>query len=152
MFVHDYVEVDAPFEEVADALESLGGEVGLMAKAAYERGERLALGPGGAFVSAPVEFEVGKPLISEDGLSIPIAWTGASGSKLFPRMEAELVATRMGSAATHILFRGRYSPPLDVIGEALDRVLLHRIAEATVSTFITRLGRALETEVGAGSR
>ncbi len=152
MFVHDYVEVQAPFEDVVRALESLGAEVGLMAKAAYERGERLAVGPGKGFIAAPVEFEVGKPLVSEDGVSIPIAWTGASGTRLFPRMEAELVATSMGTSTTHIEFRGRYSPPLEAIGEALDRVLLHRIAESTVSAFVKRLGRALETEVGSASR
>ncbi len=152
MFIHDHIEVNAPFEAVVDALESLGAEVELMAQAAYERGERLAVGPGSGFMAAPVAFEVGRPLVSEDGVAIPIAWTGASGTNLLPRMDAELEATRMGTCSTNLLFRGRYSPPLDSIGEALDRVLLHHVAQATVGAFMRRLGRALETEVGSSSR
>jgi hypothetical protein len=34
-------------------------------------------------------------------------------------------------------------PPLGVVGQAIDRVLLHRVAEATVKDFLDRVGRAI---------
>jgi hypothetical protein len=37
----------------------------------------------------------------------------------------------------------RDRPPLGAVGQAVDRVLLHRVAEATVKDFLDRLGQAI---------
>jgi len=47
----------------------------------------------------------------------------------------------------------RYQPPLGVVGRTIDRVLLHRVAEATVKDFLDRVGAAiaLSRPGGAGT-
>jgi hypothetical protein len=37
----------------------------------------------------------------------------------------------------------RYLPPWGALGSAVDRALLHRVAEATVKDFLDRVGAAL---------
>jgi hypothetical protein len=44
----------------------------------------------------------------------------------------------------------RYRPPLGVVGQTVDRVLLHRVTEATVKDFLDRVGEAI-TEHGAAA-
>jgi hypothetical protein len=39
-----------------------------------------------------------------------------------------------------------------VVGQAIDRVLLHRVAEATVKDFLDRVGQAITVRVMAGQR
>jgi hypothetical protein len=39
-----------------------------------------------------------------------------------------------------------------VVGRAIDRVLLHRVAEATVKDFLDRVGRAITGRVAVAPR
>jgi len=41
------------------------------------------------------------------------------------------------------IFRGSYAPPLGDMGERLDRLLLLRVAEATIRSFMRRLEDSL---------
>ena len=50
----------------------------------------------------------------------------------------------MGEDRTQLAISARYRPPLGVLGRTVDRVLLHRVAEATVKDFIDRVGRAIK--------
>jgi hypothetical protein len=43
----------------------------------------------------------------------------------------------------------RYRPPLGMIGRALDKALMHRVAEATVKDFLDRVGERLALRSGA---
>ena len=42
---------------------------------------------------------------------------------------------------------GRYSPPFGSVGEALDRALLHRVAEATVRDFVERVAASITRRI-----
>ena len=37
----------------------------------------------------------------------------------------------------------RYRPPLALVGRALDRALLHRVAEATIKDFVDRVAERI---------
>jgi hypothetical protein len=41
----------------------------------------------------------------------------------------------------------RYRPPLGAFGQALDRAMLHRVAEATIKDFLDRVGERVGARV-----
>lgn len=139
--VSDAVDVPLSMEQVERGL--LGSDIGMWAEAAYRRGERLAVGPGGPALTATVELDVGEPVYGTDRVTIPFAWRALGSAWLFPHMEAELVLSPITPTLTHLTFRGRYRPPLQIVGAMLDKLAMHRIAEATVHSFLERLADAL---------
>jgi len=145
VLVHDFVDVDVAFDEVVSILTDAGDEMGIWASAAFRRGEKLTLGPGEA-ASAPISLEIGAPLVGTDVVTIPMSWIAASGSRLFPRMDAEVVIAPLGPSATHLEFRGSYRPPMEGFGEFLDRIAFHHVAESTVHGFMERVASALVVE------
>jgi hypothetical protein len=44
---------------------------------------------------------------------------------------------------TQLAISARYAPPLGPLGRAIDRVILFRVAEATLKDFLDRVGAAL---------
>ena len=148
MFVHDFVYVDADMPGLGAALAGVRAET--LAEAAYEaavEGARTAsarVGPTGA-LSKTVVVELGSPVTREDVVVVPLTWTATGPSWLFPRMEADLELAPSGAGRTQVSFLGRYEPPLGSLGRALDHMALHRVAQATVRAFLTRLGRQLQS-------
>ena len=71
------------------------------------------------------------------GLALRWEATGAGGG-LFPVLDADLGLAALGES-TMLTMAGAYRPPLGSLGEALDRTILHRIAAATIRSFLTRL-------------
>ena len=55
----------------------------------------------------------------------------------------------MGEDRTQLAISARYRPPLGVLGRTVDRVLLHRVAEATVKDFLDRVGEAITDQAEA---
>lgn len=140
MFVQQSIEVALPVEVVERVLTD-SDRPSVWARAAYRRGERLAIGPGVPAVA--VELDVGEPLRSNGAVTIPIGWRALGGSRLFPHMEAELVLDSVGTNRTQLTFRGSYRPPLAALGAMLDKLAMHKVAEATVRNFLERLASAL---------
>jgi hypothetical protein len=152
VFVHDFTDVEVGLERVVDLLVGVSGEFSVWAQAAYRRGEALALGPGSGRLSPPISLKVGEPLRGFEVVTIPITWTAAAATALFPRMDADIVASAVGPHTTHLEFRGTYQPPLNGFGAMLDRIAFHRVAEATVRSFMTRLTEALNAEASVFRR
>ncbi|HZD75078.1 MAG TPA: hypothetical protein VE776_14525, partial [Actinomycetota bacterium] len=44
---------------------------------------------------------------------------------------------------TQLAISGRYDPPLGTVGRTIDRIALHRIAEATIKDFLDRVAATL---------
>ena len=84
-------------------------------------------------------MKVGEPIRGPGDARIPINWVSTGPSRLFPTLDGELVVSGIGSDLTQIVFRGSYEPPLGKVGEAIDRVLLHHLAEASVKRFVDAL-------------
>jgi len=141
VLVHDFIEVPLPLADVEERLAT-AGDMTAWAAAAYRKGERLAVGPGTP-LAAVVELDVGEAVRGTESVTIPFSWKATGASWLFPHMEAELVLSPLAPSLTHLTFRGSYRPPLAAVGAVLDRVALHRVAEATVRAFLERMRDAV---------
>lgn len=141
MMVSDFMSIPLPMDVVERRIEGSQG-LALIADAAYRRGEELAVGPNAA-VAVPVDFSIGVPVVGSNSVSYPVRWRASGATKLFPHMDAELVLSPLGDN-THLEFRGIYLPPMGPIGALLDRVAMHRLAEATVRNFLERLVELVE--------
>jgi uncharacterized membrane protein len=75
--------------------------------------------------------------------SLPLTWEPDGLEGLLPRLDANLELGPLGEDRTQLAISARYRPPLGVLGQAIDRVLLHRMAEVTLKDFLDRLGAAI---------
>lgn len=99
----------------------------------------LGRGPVTIGVGARVHLEVGEPVSLHDRTVVPLTWEAAGFPGLFPVMDALVEIRRRGRSGSHILFWGRYDPPLGRLGELLDRTSAHEVAEATVEHLLDLL-------------
>jgi hypothetical protein len=147
MFLRYYVELDLPIEQVQSALLNAPATwLPAMADSAAERAEPLlaevGVGRGGPRLTRHVTVELGQPVQFPSKLSLPMSWE--PGGRLLPRLDGELELGSLGAHRTQLAISGRYDPPLGTVGRSIDRIALHRIAEATVKDFLDRLAAALQ--------
>lgn len=138
MFIYYYGHVPGGAAEVETALLDLIRDRPELADIAYRQSEELKarVSPGALGLAKAVRLELGEPIHGPGDTRIPLSWVATGARRLFPRLDGEIVVSDIGSDLTQIVFRGSYEPPLGPVGETLDRVLLHRIAEATVKRFV----------------
>ena len=154
MFVYYYVHIEEPFVEVEPAmLRMLPGLRG-WAEHAYREGERLRtkIGTSKGTIAKTIELEIGDPVRSASQTWMPLRWEATGMPSLFPKMEGDIVVASVGPDLTQIAFRGSYRAPLGPLGRALDRVALHRLAEASVKAFIDRLADAIDEDAQLSGR
>jgi len=148
MLVSDFVHIPRPFPAVRDELIALGPAWLVdSAVTAYREGEQLStsvlaqIGP--VTLSKRVTVELDPPTARGDRLVQRIRWQAAVARGLFPTLDAELDFGPMGAAITLVRLSGIYIPPLGPLGREVNRVLLHRLAEASVRAFLVRVGERL---------
>lgn len=146
MFVYYYMHVSRSFEVVEPELLRMVPGLRGWAEEAYRDGESLhaRIGPGTGRVAKTVEMTVGEPIRGASETWIPVEWVATGTADLFPRLQADIVVAAVGPALTQVALRGTYTVPLGALGRAIDRVLLHRLAEASVKGFVDRLGAAID--------
>jgi hypothetical protein len=66
-----------------------------------------------------------------------------SARGLFPALDADITLTSAGKHATLLRLAGAYRPTLGWLGAGIDRVILHRVAAATIGVFIDRVADAI---------
>ncbi len=82
--------------------------------------------------------------IHEDFASMAMRWEAdGPGGALFPALDADITLSPAGDDATKLTVAGVYRPPLGVLGAGLDRMLLHRVAEATIRVFAQDIAAAM---------
>jgi hypothetical protein len=91
-----------------------------------------------------VTVELGTPTRLPSRLILPLRWKATGPAALFPTLDADLEVGMLGPGSTQLSISASYDPPLGQVGELLDRVLLHRLAEGTVKDFLDRLGTSLQ--------
>ena len=151
-FVQDFQVVDHPYDQ---AMACLGASADALLSAAFEgarvEGEslRARVGPMGwpPVLSKTVEIRSG-PLRHHGGSAlIPLHWEATGGASLFPSLDADLEVAPFGQEQSQLVLRARYEPPGGAIGRGLDRVLLHRLAEATLRAFLVSVCAKLDGTV-----
>lgn len=79
---------------------------------------------------------------------LALRWEAVGASeRLFPLLDADITLIPDGDDATLIGLHGVYGPPAGSVGGMLDRAILHRIAAATIRSFLSRLASAIKEEL-----
>jgi hypothetical protein len=156
MFVRYYLELPIPPARVEQALLGSPAWLSELAGEAQQRGDMLlaevGVGPLGPRLGRRVAVRLGEPVAFPSMTSLPMTWEPIGMDGLFPRLDADLEIGPLGEDRTQLAISARYRPPLGVVGQAIDRVLLHRVAEATVKDFLDRVGQAIAGQVAVGRR
>ena len=143
-----YIELPLPVAEVEQELVgSPAGWLSAVAGAAQARGDALlgavGVGPLGPRLGRRVAIELGEPVRFVSMTWLPLTWEPVGLEGLLPRLDANLELGSLGGDRTQLAISAHYRPPLGALGQALDRVLVHRVAEATVKDFLDRVGAAI---------
>lgn len=149
MFTATQQIVDAPLGIAQSRLVTLmrGDWLRKASDEAYQRSadDLLRVGPFGGKPGSSrlVRVQFTDPAYSDDAMRVGLRWEaiGMTGG-LFPALDADLVLTSDGDR-TRAALTGSYRPPLGVVGAGLDRLVLRKIAAATMSAFLDQVSRAL---------
>jgi hypothetical protein len=158
--VRSFDYVNHPYEKVRDVLRAdPEGVFSTATRAAASRASSVAselrVEVGGITVGTEIRLTVGdieetaRGAMSGPVTRIPVFWGGAQRPGLFPLMSAELLVYPLTATETQLDFQGRYEPPLGALGGAIDAVVGHRIAEASVDRFVRDVARHLRETIGA---
>ena len=150
MFIGAEVRLGLGFATAQQRLANIfrGGLLGRASGEAYRdlQSGQARVGPLGAVpgISKLVAVRLGDLTVREDFALGAMRWeaTGPAGA-LFPALDADIMLTRNGADATILAVWGVYRPPLGGLGEGLDRVVLRRLAEATIQSFTHRIAAAV---------
>ena len=118
---------------------------------ANHRGERLLAEVGfgeEVRVAKEVEIEVGTPVRAGSKLLVPLRWRATGAASLFPALDADLEVAQLGASRTQLSMSARYAPPMGAVGRAIDRALLHRVAEATLKDFLDHVAASVGADAG----
>lgn len=150
MFVGNQVYLDIGYAVARERLLRLGDSSALFGASADAYGT-ARVGVAGA--SKLVRVQARELAWADLSAGLALRWeaTGPGGS-LFPVLDADLTlspAPGLGSRSV-LELAGVYRPPLGLVGQALDRTVLHRVAVATVRRFLARVAAQLADEAVAG--
>ncbi|MBI1351749.1 MAG: hypothetical protein GC156_11605 [Actinomycetales bacterium] len=138
MFVAETVSIPLPIDEARVRLFTYLRVQGLQELTEQARGEgsEQLVKAGAAGVAKDVLVQVAQPYEASGTDVIPFRWvaTGKAGV-LFPELDGNLTLTPDTDETSSLELQGAYRPPLARVGGALDRLLLHRVAEATMRKF-----------------
>lgn len=148
MLLHDFTYVPLPAARIRDCIVANHGEwLSPLAVAAASEGEaiRLRVGPVEPLpmLSKSVNLQVGTPVARGEVTVVPLTWKATGTPGLFPVLSADLEVAAMDSELTQLTLHGRYDPPLAAVGRRLDRLLMHRVAEASIRSSLRRLAEQL---------
>jgi hypothetical protein len=149
MFLRYFIELPLPAGAVEDVLLPTPSTwLPRLADQASARGEELlaqvGIGPPAGGLRKRVRVEFGPVVRYPSRTTLPMTWHPTGVATLFPVLEADLEIGMLGSGRTQLGLNARYRPPLGTVGRAIDRALLHRVAEATVKDFLDQVGDAIQ--------
>lgn len=157
MLIHDFAYVPVSAAKVRDRLLADEGEwLAPLAAAAAGEGEalRLRVGPLAALpmLGKTVSVHIGPPIDRGEVTVVPLTWQATNAPGLFPVLSADLEVAALGDDLTQLTLQGRYDPPLGSIGQRFDRLLMHRVAEASVRSFLSHVAARLAAFEGVTAR
>jgi hypothetical protein len=133
-----------------------GGWLAGASHVAYQGGieQLVRVGPFGDMPGAShlVRVQFVDPVYGDGAMTVGVRWeaAGATGG-LFPVLDANIRLSGEGGHSSRVVLTACYRLPLGIIGAGLDRLLLHKVATATIKTFLARMASVLEgTREAAG--
>ena len=148
MFLKNVTELAVDFDDVRAVMLRTPREwLDWLAAEAGEHGDGLTLHVGldvaGRQVGGPVGLEIGEPLDSRHVVMLPLRLRSRDHRRLFPTLEGSLDAAWMGRGRTYLALSFTYDPPLGLVGKAVDRALLHRVAEIVAQRLLEKIANEL---------
>jgi hypothetical protein len=147
VFVGDEVQLEVGFAVARERLRQLadGGALLGSSEDAYDHGtfglERVGV-PG---LAKLVRVQVRDLAWTEQSAGLAIG----PGGGLFPVLDADLTMAPAGERGTILTLAGAYRPPLGAMGAVLDRVILSRVANATIRAFLAQVARRITGQPAA---
>jgi hypothetical protein len=153
----DYV--NRPYEPVRDAIQTGALEIFSRAtKIAENRSSdlvaSLSVDLAGIQISKDIDIHVGQIEEERTGTGelgrvtrVPLEWRAKETPGLFPAMQATLSVYPLSFTETQLELTGHYDPPMGVLGSALDAVVGHRLAEASVHRFVREVVERLKRDM-----
>lgn len=108
-------------------------------------GQVVPVGPLGTHgPTRDVVVRVLSPVVRPDELTLPIRWDvpGPTGW-LYPALDAELHLTALDDATSRLEILARYEPPLGAVGRLADKVVMAKVATATMEAFLREVAARL---------
>jgi len=145
---YDYV--NHPYEDVRDELKRDALMVFQSAtKAVASRTESIAaelhVDMGGVGIKTDIRISVRsveEKIVgarSTPTTRLRLEWEAATMPRLFPIMKAELDIYPLTATETQLDFSGHYEPPFGAAGKAMNAIVGHRLAEASVHRFVSEV-------------
>jgi hypothetical protein len=149
MFIRYFAVLPLPAGRVTSALLRRPLDwVPNLAMDADEHGDQLlaevGFGPEELRLGKLVSIDVGDPVQLGEKTALPMSWRATGPQGLFPVLDGDLEVAPLGASSTQIALSAQYRPPLGPVGRAIDRAVLHRIAEATIKDFLDGVARTVE--------
>ncbi len=152
IFIDDFIDLPLPFEAIRERFARAGEGLNDSARRAEADGEALYLqmGPtwGGGFVSREVEVILGPTHERGEARVVPLAWRSTGHAGIFPMLDGDLELAPLSSHECRLTLAGSYVAPFGDLGRALDRAVLHRVAQSTVRSFLTQVAESLKAGDG----
>ena len=157
--VRFYDYVNQPYERVRDALRKNTLSVFQAAtKAAASRAQTVAaelhVDVGGIGVKTDIKISIQnieekvKDALPAPSTRLLLEWEAATLPGMFPLMKAELSIYPLTATETQLDFLGFYEPPFGAVGQAVNAIVGHRIAEASVHRFVNDVAGYLRQTLG----
>ena len=157
--IHCYDYVNHPYEQVRAALSKNTPAVFQSAtKAAASRAQSIAselrIDIGGIRIEADIRVSIknievkNHEVMSGPTTRLHLEWEAARMPRLFPIMKADLSIYPITATETQLDFNGLYEPPLGPLGKAVNAIIGHRIAEASVHRFVSDVAGYLRKTLG----
>ena len=151
MFVGDEVLIEVSFAVAWERLTRLaesGALIGASQDAYSHEGAHLRVGVAG--LSKLVRVQVRELAQTDTSAGIAVRWEATGpGGPLFPVLDADIKLAPAGERLALLTIAGSYRPPLGSFGETLDRAILHRVATATISSFLAQVAAQIGGHPGA---
>ncbi len=149
MLIQDFMQINRDFDAIrAQIRADPRALIAPSAGAAYRYGERLSLRltplRGLPRLGKSIDVDLAEPYEREDRLVLPMHWWAPGASRLFPHLDGDLEFAPLGATTSQITLMASYDPPLGFIGRRADVLLLHRVAQASIRSFLVRVSRNLE--------
>ena len=156
VFISDFLHVPVPFAQLAlvlldkDAAWLSRLEVASSPRVGHGEGldssgiaaVTMQIGPDGR-ARQSVIVTAGTARLHQRAVIVPITWEPIGFRRLLPTLDADLELSELDDSTSRLAITGRYRVPLGQVGLGLDNVAMHRLAEATMRSFLRELHEAL---------
>jgi hypothetical protein len=156
VFISDFLHVSVPFAQLAVVLLDKDAawlrRLEVASCAPIDGGKHvdpsgvaavtMRIGPDGR-ARQSVIVTAGKARLHQRAVIVPITWEPVGFRRLLPTLDADLELSELDDSTSRLAINGRYRVPLGQVGLSLDNVAMHRLAEASMRSFLHELDKAL---------